>query len=383
MKRRFLVHYAGVLGCFACGAKDANPADGLAPNLALVAWRTPINETAGAIGWGGTPAVADGRVVIAEGANISAFESLSGRRVWTTQVRDRNVPVTSGIAIRGAKLFFPDVPSVYSLDAASGRILWKFTPKDQANVAQCIVDDRALYIGTRGHEVYALDISDGHPLWNYDVGKDWDNLGIVQGITESEDTLYVAVSRQLVHNGYLRAAVIVALKRTTGSELWRYQSEGDHHDIVASPVVAGRFLIGGDQVYNSFFAVDRFTGKEVWRVEGEPGGFGPQNSAYVVGDTAFISSNDRNIYAVDVPTGRIFWRARSGGSFSAGIACGRYVIGNSLGLEIFDRASGKKVADLFRHEYPDLSFPTSHFAQDGKRAYVSGTGALYAVKCDE
>ncbi|MDQ6769599.1 MAG: PQQ-binding-like beta-propeller repeat protein [Gemmatimonadota bacterium] len=254
-----------------------------------IAWRSSINGGNINLAWDGVPAIGDGKLYIADGPNITALRTEDGAKVWTTSVHTNVTPETSKILFRGSQLFFPDLPDVISLDASSGQVLWRFTPDSQAVPVESAVDDHAMYTGDWSHKVYALDIHDGHPLWITDVGQTWQYFGSVQGLSLAGDTLYVAVSRFLAKNGYLRSAVIVALDKTTGRELWRFETDGDRHDIEMTPVVAGRNLIGVDVLFSSTFAVDRFTGKEVWRIPGAPGRFGPQDAPTVIADTAFIA----------------------------------------------------------------------------------------------
>jgi outer membrane protein assembly factor BamB len=237
-----------------------------------------------------------------------------------------------------------------------------------------------MYVGTRSHKVLALDIGDGHLLWTTDVGIGWTDLGLVQGISIARDTIYAGVTRWLAPNGYLQKAVVVALSRETGKELWRYESDGDRHGIVATPVAAQNLIVA-DVIFGSVFAIDRFTGKEVWRTYSATGRYGPQDAPTIVGDTAFVASNDEYIYALDIRTGRPYWTSRGRGSFTAGVVCGRYVMGNSQGVDVFERNGGKKISSILSSVGAEGAFPTSHFATDGKKAFISGILWAWAIDC--
>ena len=231
-----------LLGASSC-RETSSPSDYLGPH---VAWQVPINFGNAEFEWGGVPVVADGRFFFAEGPDVTALDRTTGTRLWSTRVRANLAAVTSKFLWHGSKIFFPDAPDVFCLDAATGQILWRYAPDSQAVVAESAIDDHAMYIGTRDHKVLALDINDGHPIWTVDVGPGWTELGLVQGISLASDTVYVGVTHWIAHNGYLQSAVIVALDRDTGKELWRYQGTGDQNGIVATPVVAGNNLIVDD-----------------------------------------------------------------------------------------------------------------------------------------
>ena len=367
-----------LLGASSC-RETSSPSDYLGPH---VAWQVPINFGNAEFEWGGVPVVADGRFFFAEGPNVTALDRTTGTRLWSTRVRANLAAVTSKILWHGSKIFFPDAPDVFCLDAATGQILWRYAPDSQAVVAESAIDDHAMYIGTRDHKVLALDINDGHPIWTVDVGPGWTELGLVQGISLASDTVYVGVTHWIAHNGYLQSAVIVALDRDTGKELWRYQGTGDQNGIVATPVVAGNNLIVDDVIFGSVFAVDRFTGKEVWRRSAAPGGYGPKDSPIILGDTAFIASADTYFYALDSRSGQKYWSSVGrGGSFSAGVVCGRYAMGNAQGIDVVDRNTGKKLSSLLSAVGPERAFPTSHFATDGKRAFITGILWAWAIDC--
>ena len=373
-----LVSLASLLGVISC-REASTPTDYPGPH---VAWQVPINFGNADMEWGGVPVVADGRFYFAEGANITALDANTGARLWSTTIRNNPAALTSKIVWHGSRIFLPDHPDVFCLDAATGQILWRYASDSDASVGESAVDDRAMYIGTRDHKVSALDINDGHPIWTVDVGPGWTEMGMVQGISLARDTVYVGITHWIAHNGYLQSAVIVALDRDTGRELWRYQGEGDRNGIVTTPVVAGSNLIADDVIFGSVFAVDRFTGKEVWRRASAPGGYGPMDSPIIIGDTAFIASADTYFYALDSKSGKAYWSSVGrGGSFSAGVVCGRYAMGNAQGLDVFERDGGKMISSLLSAVGPQRAFPTSHFATDGKRAYITGILWAWAIDC--
>jgi len=343
-------------------------------------WRTVVTEPDSG-GWHGIPAVADGRLFVAAGRDIVAFDSRSGAILWRTKVGFGVNPraVAPNILVRNGWIFVSGVAAVFSLDAATGVIRWQFPTPVQTDRSESSVDDFAMYVGTRDHRVYALDLNDGHPLWTVDVGPDWQYLGIVEGTAVSGDTVYTVLNRSLNSNGLYRSGVIVALDRRSGRELLRYESAGTLHDARGAPTIAGRLLLVSDEAGSSFFAVDRFTGQEVWRVQADPGFFGPATSPVVVGNTVYVASNDTFIWAVDLQTGTLRWRTKSPGSYHGTAVCGGKVFGNNFAIDILDQVTGKLLRTVLTLRGSE--FPDSQFATDGERVYVTGTVAAYALAC--
>ncbi len=128
---------------------------------------------------------------------------------------------------------------------------------------------------------------------------------------------------------------------------------------------------------SAFFAVDRFTGKEVWRVTGPLQYFGPNPAPVVIGDVAYVASNDTYVYAVDVATGAIRWKTRTGFANSAFAVCRNQIFVNYAGLAVIDRHSGK----LLYKKFDEEDFLTSGFAVHEDRVFVLGNRAAYAYRC--
>ncbi|CAN5633356.1 hypothetical protein BH23GEM3_BH23GEM3_11660 [soil metagenome] len=172
----------------------------------------------------------------------------------------------------------------------------------------------------------------------------------------------------------------MALDRNTGRVLWRYSTgTGEQRrNVVAGPTVEGRLLLASDHFGNGFFSVDRFTGQEVWRVEGQPGFFGPDESPVVVEGIAYLASNDLQVYAFEPQTGRVLWKTRTEASNRAFAVCRNRIFTNDHFLAMLDRASGKILATKFDSS---AEFLTSGFAVHEDRVFVVGNKAAYAFRC--
>lgn len=335
-------------------------------------------KVAAGSGYGGRPAVGAGRVYVFADSGLAAFDAATGRTVWHPRLRGGGN--SANILERDGALYAAEVQVVRSYDAATGAIRWEHRPARSADYAESAVDDRAMYVGTREHRVIALARHDGRVIWEVDAGPGWTHAGTVSGLSVSGDTVYASIRRDLSSNGFDAAAVIVALDRDTGRELWRYQSEGTKSNAIGAPVVAGRLLVTSSEYDNSVFAVDRFTGREVWRTLGRRGFVGPIESPHVVDEVVYIGMGDTYVYALDLATGTVRWSAKTASSIVGIGVCGDRVIVDNFDIEVIDRRSGKHLDVALLSDQSD--FATSGVAVSGGRAFVAGTRHLYAVRCD-
>ncbi len=334
-------------------------------------------------GWIGFPAASDGLFLVQTGAAVRAFDARTGRTVWRTQLRQGRPIGAENISVAGGRAFVAGADSVYALMAATGKRLWAFQPDAQAALCLIAADAEAVYVGTRSHRVYALAANSGEVLWWTDVGPAWEFLGIVNGVTASGDTIYVNALQYLNQGGSLRAGHVIALDRDTGAELWRFTGPDDHNDATHAPLVAGRLLLvssvhATEHEPGRFYALDRFSGREAWRVN--TAGLGPSEAPALRGNTAYVGAGDTYVYAADLPSGALRWSQRTDGSVAAVALCRSTLVINNSELRVLDPETGRVLQRLLGGEGQD--FPTSAFAVSGNRAFVVGFRGAYGIECD-
>ncbi len=346
---------------------------GVGQNSAIL-WRTPLEARDARVM--SAPAT-DGKRVYHLGSGVVAFDAATGTPLWRSNRFPTSQPTS--LVVQDGRIFTAEA-TAFALDAESGRELWRFSPDASAALSQNTADERAFYVGTTTHRVYALGAVDGALLWTVDVGPGWQHEGAVKGIARGGDTVYVAAERSYSANGYYSAGVIVALDRMTGRELWRYQdgTGSDSRGVVDAPTVAGRFILMSDLKGHAFYAVDRFTGQEVWRVNTEAGFMGPGQAPVVKQDVVYASAIDAYVYAMELHTGKILWKTRPamGGSTKHAV-CANTVLNNFQSIGMIDRQTGK-VRRIFHREGEIF---TSGFAVYQDLVFVSSTEAIYSLKC--
>jgi len=362
----------GLLVLMGAGCQEVTSTGKVRP--AEVLWKAPVAER-----FAGTSSVpvTDGERMYVTGTGVAAFDVRTGTQLWKTPRFTSSTP--THISVRDGRVFAAEAVA-FAFDAATGREMWRFTPDTDASLSQSTADERAFYFGTESRTVYALSTADGAPLWSTRIGADWPNRGIVKGVSVSGDTVYATAERHYSPNGYYSAGVIVALDRSTGRELWRYQNGTgtDSRGVIGAPTVADRLLLASDHKGNAFFAVDRFTGEEVWRTPTEPGWAGPGAPPVAVGNVAYASGADTYVYALDLQSGRVIWRTRPAmGSSRYHAVCGKAVFNNLSYLGIVDRHTGRLMGLMFE----DQERITSGFAVHDDRIFFLTHSAAYALKC--
>ncbi len=266
-----------------------------------------------------SPAVVDGLVYFGGvDGSLYALDAVSGEERWKFPT---SAPIFSSPTVWDGKVFFGGSDgNVYALDALTGSKEWEYKTAPEL-VSSPLVVDGTLLIGGRNSFLYALDALTGQKKWMYLAEGDIQSSPAVsQGVvflsSASENnnihavdletgkvlwraTVGPAVSSIAIRDGVLYTASVrgqVAAGLIKGdSLLWSFQSE-DQQPVISSPAVAEDRIITGD-TSGLVRALDRRTGEELWSFEtyGEI-----WSSPALVGNTAFIGSNDGYLYALDI-----------------------------------------------------------------------------------
>lgn len=206
-------------------------------------------------------------------------------------------PIASSPVLAGNILYFGTMTGdFFALDPMTQEVLWQVAIPP-AIFSSPAVADGLVYFGGVDGSLYALDAASGEERWKY-------------------STSAPIFSSPTVWNGLLffggMDGNVYALDALTGSKKWEYKISPD---LVSSPlVVDGTLLIGGR---NSFlYALDAITGQKKWMYLAEAD---IQSSPTVTQGVVFVSSpsENNNIHAVNLETGKVLWRANIGPAVSS------------------------------------------------------------------
>ncbi|MBC8477890.1 MAG: PQQ-like beta-propeller repeat protein, partial [Dehalococcoidia bacterium] len=177
------------------------------------------------------------------------------------------------------------------------------------------VTDGALFLGSMGGKLVAIDKSTQQRLWPdvpFEQKQSSSLFSCTQGATAVAIYGTPAVTAGLVYiTGY--NGKMYAINRETGASRWVYPREDELDPIVGGPVAAGdKVYFGGSD--GRLYALDAATGDKVWIFESEGKIWG---TPAVNGDTVYIGSFDKKLYALNVADGSLKWEFPTEGAIVA------------------------------------------------------------------
>ncbi len=247
-------------------------------------------------------------IVVGVPGGLLALNAADGRTLWQTKTEGEVLwpPLVMDTAVYAGTAFVgpgieaqPDKQAwFYTLDAASGGILWSqetaaYTLTTPAANAETVVvggsylSDKEIEEG--GHlRFYALARQDGAPQWTTDREE-----GFLKSLAVDGDRLYFLAY----------ADVLFGLNMDDGQEVWRYSTENWSPGFTFAD---GTLYMGSDNAF--VHAIDGRNGTAVWRIHQE-GIFNAPRSEPALGDgRLFFQSNDNRFYSLDAANGAIFWQ---------------------------------------------------------------------------
>ena len=331
------------------GYRPTSPGD--APRLR---WAFDIGE-----GVEATAAISGARVFVASvDGKVCALDLLAtdkkGKKVWQQKAEGG---VRSSPGVKDGKVFFgDDFGFVYSLDSATGKILWKYETEGGAEIISSVNFHKGfLLVGSYDGNLYCLERSSGKLAWKAETGAPvhcspaisqgktfvagCDGLLRVIDVNEGKEVSQLELGENTAASPAVQGnqlyvgtygSQVKAVDWKAGKILWTYEHPVRRFPYYASAALSDTLVvIGGRDKF--IHGLDRKSGKAVWtfttraRVESSP---------VIVGSRVICGSSDKNIYMLDLATGRKIWSFEGDGSFvsSAAIASGQMVMGCDSGL---------------------------------------------------
>jgi outer membrane protein assembly factor BamB len=201
-------------------------------------WKTTLTAQNHPTTPGGSGAVVDGLVFVADDSTAYALDLATGAKRWSTPVTSTNPRprVDDGVVYIGTS------DGMVGLDERTGAPVWHWRgPKGGASGFGPVADGVTYTAGADGR-LYAIDIRSATTLWSHQTISDAVGTAEIIG-----DTIYVGTMQAAATDP---VGALYALDRATGSERWMFQSPG-HLQVTAGPVRDGTIYLGtaGDGLF--------------------------------------------------------------------------------------------------------------------------------------
>lgn len=292
-----------------------------------------IDSGTGALKWefktgssvASSPAVLDGVVYFSSyDGSVYALSAVDGKLRWKFETKGErrfaakhlhgslpvaetmpdpfDVYLSSPLIWKGALYVGSGDGNVYSLNASTGSLNWKFQTGDVVH-ASPIISNGVLYIGSWDSYFYALDASSGKEKWRFKTGEDHDIYNQV-GIQSS-----AVVADGIVYFG-CRDSKLYAVDTESGKQRWVYDNKGSW--VIASPLVHGGKLYFETSDSGMFRALDAKTGAEIFSMKFS--GWPTFSSPIIAGDMFYLGSLSGKLFAIDLSQRKILWEFLTDGN---------------------------------------------------------------------
>ena len=253
----------------------------------------------------------------------------------------------------------PETGLLKSWPAAGPKLVWKATGLGEGYSSFSGAAGRLYTQGQRAGVQYvmAFDVATGKKLWEVENGQAYEERrgnGPRGTPTIDGDRLYA-----LAADGSLSC-----LENRTGKRIWgfnivtKYYGEVPHWGISESPLIDGARVIvqpGGSGA--SIVALDKMTGKEIWKSAGDPAAYSSAILAHVGGLKQLLHFTSQGAVGLRADNGEQLWRYTQVSNRTANIATPIYRNGHAFFssdygtgaalLKLDAESSGKRAEEIY------------------------------------
>jgi len=250
------------------------------------------------------PVVGNGTLYVVDtNGTVSAFDAATGARRWGYQLavsKDLTNTRFGGGATyyNGVVYATSGAGDVVALDAQTGTQKWRVKPAGPLRGSPT-VEFNSLYAMTQDNQIVALDIADGHTIWQDAAATGEQGVFGVAAPAAGQSTVIAGYSTgELVAYRYENGRVLWsdALARTSIST-----SVSTLTDVDADPIIDnGRVYALGQG--GRMAAYELVTGQRIWELS-----LAGISTPVVAGEWVFTLTSDARLLAIARATGRVRW----------------------------------------------------------------------------
>jgi outer membrane protein assembly factor BamB len=203
--------------------------------------------------------------------------------------------LSSPVLWNGAVYFGSGDTNFYALDAASGRLKWKFKTGDVVHASPAI-SGGTLFVGSWDSYFYALDAATGIEKWRFKTGEDADihnQVGIQSSAVVADGVVYFGC----------RDSKLYAVDAATGKQRWAFDNKGSW--VIGSPAVSAGKVYFATSDSALFYALDAKSGRIIFSLDFKQ--WPMFSSPAIAGDMVYIGSHRGKLLAINQKTQKLAW----------------------------------------------------------------------------
>ncbi|MGX7895843.1 outer membrane protein assembly factor BamB family protein [Tsuneonella sp. HG222] len=278
-----------------------NVALGAAP---VRVWTAQVPGTSKRERLAAAPVVGGGSLFVVDvNGEVQAFDAATGVKRWshTIEVARDLRPSTfgGGASYADGKVYATSgAGDVVKLDAVTGAEEWRVKPAGPLRGSPTVAFN-AVYAMTQDNQIVALDIADGHTVWQDAAASGESGVFGVAAPAAGQGTVIAGYS----------TGEIVAYRYENGRTLWSdalsrtsiSTSVGTLTDVDADPIIDGGRVYALGQG-GRMAAYELVTGQRIWELP-----LAGISTPVVVGEWLFTLTDDARIIAIARSTGKVRW----------------------------------------------------------------------------
>jgi outer membrane protein assembly factor BamB len=224
----------------------------------------------------------------------------AGRHIHGIQPEGETMPdpfdfyLSSPAVWNGAVYFGSGDGSIYALDAASGKVRWKFHTGDVVHASPAIANG-VLFVGSWDSFFYAIDATSGKEKWRFKTGEDhqiYNQVGIQSSAAVADGTVYFGC----------RDSNFYALDAITGQKKWAFNNKGSW--VITSPAVENGIVYFATSDTALFYALDAKSGAQLFSLKFKWPMF---SSPAIAGNFLYLGSHEGKLLAIDLKNQKLAW----------------------------------------------------------------------------
>jgi len=324
---------------------------------------------------------------------VCAVNALDGNIIWNKTVRQCDAsPCIDGDVIYVGECIGPnhepiEIPKALALNRTTGETIWEYIePHNSTWVGSPVVIGDCVYYTTFGSGIYALNKTNGNPIWNQNIGTIVCSVAYDEGAVfvsaydppsqyafnattgdviwhqtygsswDSSPIVYEGMVIQVVRNTTTSVWTTYVLNETDGTLIRTFDGNGS----TATPLVKNGIISIPSNDWK-MWTFNLTTGNEIWHTtELHDGTF--QNYSYcspAASDGAiYFQALNGTFYVLNETDGNVLWSYRLGGygfgSISIGDGC--VFVSNDAALYAFKMGSGSGDWPMFCKNQVHRSF---------------------------